>query len=69
MPEGAFYTMLSVKHLGDDLVVAEKCLQNRVVTVPGVAFGSEARGFLRISFCNTEGKMYEGVQRMKAALL
>jgi len=69
MPEGAFYTMLSVKHLGDDLVVAEKCLQNRVVTVPGVAFGSEARGFLRISFCNTEGKMYEGVQRMRAALL
>jgi aspartate aminotransferase len=67
-PEGAFYTMLDVRSLGDDLDVAEKCLQNRVVTVPGVAFGDEARGFLRISFCNTEERMAEGVRRMKQAL-
>ncbi|NOT48416.1 MAG: pyridoxal phosphate-dependent aminotransferase [Acidobacteria bacterium] len=67
-PEGAFYTMLDVRELGDDLDVAEKCLQNRVVTVPGVAFGSEAKGFLRISFCNTEQKMVEGVERMKEVL-
>jgi len=67
-PEGAFYTMLDVRSLGDDLEVAEKCLQNRVVTVPGVAFGPEAKGFLRISFCNTEEKMAEGVRRMKEAL-
>lgn len=68
-PEGAFYTMLDVRGLGDDLEVAEKCLQNRVVTVPGVAFGQEAKGFLRISFCNTEEKMAEGVARMKKALI
>lgn len=67
-PEGAFYTMLDVRELGDDLEVAEKCLQNRVVTVPGVAFGSEAKGFLRISFCNTEERMVEGVRRMKEAV-
>lgn len=67
-PEGAFYTMLDVRSLGDDIEVAEKCLQNRVVTVPGVAFGNEAKGFLRISFCNTEEKMAEGVRRMKEAL-
>ncbi len=67
-PEGAFYTMLDVRSLGDDLEIAEKCLQNRVVTVPGVAFGDEAKGFLRISFCNTEEKMIEGVRRMKEAL-
>lgn len=67
-PEGAFYTMLDVRELGDDLEVAEKCLQNRVVTVPGVAFGQEAKGFLRISFCNTEERMAEGVRRMKEAL-
>ena len=67
-PEGAFYTMLDVRSLGDDLEVAEKCLQNRVVTVPGVAFGPEAKGFLRISFCNTEERMAEGVRRMKEAL-
>ena len=67
-PEGAFYTMLDVRSIGDDLEAAEKCLQNRVVTVPGVAFGSEAKGFLRISFCNTEERMAEGVRRMKEAL-
>jgi aspartate/methionine/tyrosine aminotransferase len=67
-PEGAFYTMLDVRELGDDLEIAEKCLQNRVVTVPGVAFGSEAKRFLRISFCNTEERMAEGVRRMKEAL-
>lgn len=67
-PEGAFYTMLDVRSLGDDIVVAEKCLANRVVTVPGVAFGHEAKGFLRISFCNTEEKMAEGVRRIKEAL-
>lgn len=67
-PEGAFYTMLDVRSLGNDIEVAEKCLQSRVVTVPGVAFGDEAKGFLRISFCNTEEKMEEGVRRMKNAL-
>jgi aspartate aminotransferase len=68
-PEGAFYTMLDIRSLGDDIEVAEKCLQNRVITVPGVAFGSEAAGFLRISFCNTEDRMVEGVSRMKEALV
>lgn len=67
-PEGAFYTMLDVRELGDDIEVAEKCLQNRVITVPGTAFGNEAKGFLRISFCNTEEKMVEGVRRMAEVL-
>ncbi len=67
-PDGAFYTMLDVSSLGDDLEIAEKFLQNRVITVPGVAFGTEAKGFLRISFCNTEEKMAEGVRRMKEVI-
>ena len=67
-PEGAFYTMLDIRKLGDDLEMAEKFLQNRVITVPGVAFGQEAKGFLRISFCNTEERMIEGVKRMKEAI-
>ncbi len=67
-PEGAFYTMLDVREIGDDLEVAERFLQNRVITVPGIAFGDEAKGFLRISFCNSEERMAEGVRRMKEAL-
>jgi len=67
-PEGAFYTMLDVRSMGDDIEIAERCLQNRVITVPGVAFGGEAKGFLRISFCNTDEKMIEGVRRMAEAV-
>jgi len=67
-PEGAFYTMLDVRHLGDDLELAEKFLNNRVITVPGIAFGTEARGFLRVSFCNSEERMAEGVRRMEEVL-
>lgn len=67
-PEGAFYTMVDTRRFGDDFELAEKLLQNRLVTVPGVAFGSEAKGFLRVSFCNTEERMAEGVRRMKEAL-
>ena len=43
-------------------------LRARVDAIPGVAFGDEAKGFLRISFCNTEERMAEGVRRMKEAL-
>ncbi len=67
-PEGAFYTMIDVRSLGDDIEIAEKFLQNRVITVPGIAFGTEAKGFLRVSFCQPEEKMAEGVRRMKEAL-
>ena len=67
-PEGAFYTMVDVRNLGDDLEIAEKFLANRVITVPGIAFGSEAKGFLRVSFCQPEERMAEGVRRMKEAL-
>ena len=67
-PEGAFYTMLDVREIGDDVEIAEKFLQNRVITVPGIAFGDEAKGFLRMSFCNSEERMAEGVRRMKQVL-
>ncbi|MCW5959351.1 MAG: pyridoxal phosphate-dependent aminotransferase [Pyrinomonadaceae bacterium] len=67
-PEGAFYTMVDVRELGDDLEIAEKFLTHRVITVPGVAFGEEAKGFLRVSFCNNEEKIAEGISRMKSAL-
>ena len=60
--------MLDIRELGDDLEIAERFLQNRVITVPGVAFGQEAKGFLRISFCNTEEKMIEGVRRMRSVI-
>jgi aspartate/methionine/tyrosine aminotransferase len=49
--------------------VAEALLNERVVTVPGAAFGSESEGFLRVSFCADQETLREGVQRIKKALL
>ena len=68
VPEGAFYTMLDVRHLGEEMAIVENFLQAKVVTIPGSAFGSEAEGYLRISFCANEEKIVEGVKRMKEAL-
>lgn len=67
-PDGAFYTMLDVRTLGAEMEIVERFLQNRVVTIAGSAFGSEAKGFLRISFCCDEEKITEGIRRMKEVL-
>ncbi|CAN5205741.1 hypothetical protein BH20ACI1_BH20ACI1_16040 [soil metagenome] len=68
-PEGAFYTMVDVRGISDDLEIAERFLQNCVITVPGIAFGNKAKGFLHVSFCNNEGKIVKGVRRMKEVLI
>jgi aspartate/methionine/tyrosine aminotransferase len=65
MPDGAFYTMVDVSGYGTSMKVAEALLEERVITVPGAAFGSEAEGFLRVSFCADLDALTDGVQRMK----
>jgi aspartate/methionine/tyrosine aminotransferase len=67
-PDGAFYTMVDIAQYGASLEVAEAILAGGVVTVPGNAFGSEAEGFLRCSFCADLSVLTEGVARMGAAL-
>jgi aspartate/methionine/tyrosine aminotransferase len=68
VPEGAFYLMLDVSAHGSSLEVAERLLAERVITVPGSAFGAEGEGYLRLSFCADEPTLAEGVKRIKAAL-
>lgn len=67
-PEGAFYTMLDVSNYGPSMKVAEALLQEKVITVPGSAFGSECEGFLRVSFCANHETLAEGVERIKRGL-
>ena len=67
-PEGAFYTMLDVSDYGKSMEVAEALLEERVITVPGAGFGSEAEGFLRVSFCADHETLTEGVRRIKRGL-
>ena len=68
MPEGAFYAMVDVSKYGDELRVAEAGLEHGVVTIPASAFGSESKGYLRISFCADEERLSEGVRRLGEAL-
>jgi aspartate/methionine/tyrosine aminotransferase len=68
MPDGAFYTMLDVGDYGASMEVANALLEERVITVPGAGFGSEAERFLRVSFCADHETLSEGVARMKKAI-
>ena len=68
VPEGAFYIMVDTSAYGNSMTVAEKLLEHGVITVPGAAFGSEAEGFLRVSFCADEPVLAEGVRRIGRAL-
>ena len=67
-PDGAFYTMVDVSKHGTSMEVAEALLQERVITVPGSAFGSQSEGFLRVSFCAELDALTEGARRIKRAL-
>ncbi len=46
-PKGAFYAFPEV---GDDLTFSKKLIENKVITVPGSAFGKGGRGYVRISY-------------------
>jgi aspartate/methionine/tyrosine aminotransferase len=67
-PDGAFYTMVRTGTVVDSLKAAETMLAHGVITVPGVAFGSEGEGYLRVSFCAEKSVLTEGVRRMSQAL-
>ncbi len=67
-PEGAFYSMVDVSELGDEMDIVNKFLANRVITVNGSGFGDEAEGFLRISFCASEDDIRTGIERMREVL-
>ena len=67
-PDGAFYTMIDVGKYGDSKTVTDALLEEGVITVPGVAFGKESEGFLRVSFCAEKDVLTEGVRRIGNAL-
>jgi aspartate/methionine/tyrosine aminotransferase len=68
-PDGAFYYFVDVSAYGESLEIAERILRNRrVVTIPGEAFGRHGRGFLRISFANSDEAIREGVTRIAREL-
>jgi aspartate/methionine/tyrosine aminotransferase len=66
--EGAFYIMLDVSEFGESEDVATRLLDERVITVPGSAFGAEGRGYLRLSFSIEPSLIEEGIRRIGKAL-
>jgi aspartate aminotransferase len=67
-PDGAFYAMVDIHQYGSSIQVAEAILEQRVITVPGAAFGKQGEGFLRVSFCASLDILAEGVDRIRKGL-
>ncbi|HEY6329349.1 MAG TPA: pyridoxal phosphate-dependent aminotransferase [Blastocatellia bacterium] len=66
--EGAFYIMLDVSKYGSSEDVAMELLKSAVITAPGGAFGSQAEGYLRLSFSIGAEQIEEGIRRIKDGL-
>ncbi len=66
--EGAYYVMLDVSAFGEAEEVALRLLEERVITVPGDAFGREGRGYLRLSFSIAPELIEEAVRRLAKGL-
>jgi aspartate/methionine/tyrosine aminotransferase len=66
--EGAYYIMLDVSQYGPSMDTAMALLDDRVITVPGSAFGSEGEGFLRLSYSIEASQIEEGIRRVAKGL-
>ncbi|NCA92730.1 aminotransferase class I/II-fold pyridoxal phosphate-dependent enzyme [bacterium] len=69
-PEGAFYVFPCVKSTGmDGETFAEKLLkEQKTAVVPGSAFGSCGKNFIRISYAYSLKKLEEAIGRIQAFL-
>lgn len=69
-PQGAFYVLANVKaYTSDSLSFAYEILDNtKVAMSPGIEFGSNAEGYLRISYANSLENIAEGMDRLETYL-
>lgn len=68
-PEGAFYVLLNISHLGLNCIDAAKFLVEKyhVSLAPGLAFGPNMGQYLRMSFGINDDTLQAGVSKLKAA--
>ena len=66
-PKGAFYALINARRLsGDSLSLAFDILEKAHVGVaPGIDFGSQAEGFLRLSYANSLDNLAEAMRRLR----
>lgn len=69
-PQGAFYILANVKkYTNDSYKFALDILKNaKVALTPGIDFGSNAQGYLRISYANSLENIKEGMDRLEKYL-
>jgi hypothetical protein len=66
-PTGAFYTLANIKkYSSDSFQVAFDILEKAQVAVtPGIDFGQNAEGYLRISYATSMKNLEEGMNRLQ----
>lgn len=66
-PRGAFYMLINARHLGtDSRALAFDLLEKAHIGVtPGIDFGSQTEGFLRLSYANSIDNLREAMRRLE----
>ena len=66
-PMGAFYVLINARHLGSDsLKLAFRLLEEAHIGVtPGIDFGTQTEGFLRLSYANSVENIAEAMRRLE----
>lgn len=67
-PGGAFYIFVPVPTCDTVGLAKRMATEDGVLAIPGIAFGEQGEGFLRISFASSEEKLNEGIARIGMAL-
>ncbi|MBI3709628.1 MAG: pyridoxal phosphate-dependent aminotransferase [Proteobacteria bacterium] len=64
-PEAAFYAFFQVDGMNDSLSFAKRLVaETKVGLAPGIAFGPEGEGWLRLCFAASLGKLSEALDRL-----
>lgn len=68
-PDGAFYCFFSVGGMRDSSAAAYEIMENaKVGLAPGIAFGAEGEGYLRLCYAQPEDILREAFARLEAYL-
>ena len=68
-PDGAFYIMIDVSALTNDVnALADALLEAGVALLPGASFGSNGEGFLRLAFCQSEEKISWALEQVRETI-
>jgi aspartate aminotransferase len=68
-PDAAFYAFFQVDGMKDSLATAKEIVAKQGVGLaPGIAFGPEGEGWLRLCFATSKAKLSEALDRLEPAL-